>query len=117
MSLNAFWLCHGYLWLQNDLEGQAIVVDRIDYTYEVPGARLSIPSFSAPVGFRINPIIDPSQCIPDQRTQEKSSVRIRKIRSGKSTFFSDISLAKLFLLTSFLFYARISRLYHNCRTS
>lgn len=53
--LNAFWLCHGYIWLQNDMQHQAIVVDRIDYTYEVPGARISIPSFSAPVGFRINP--------------------------------------------------------------
>lgn len=52
---DAFFLCHGYLWLQNDLFGQAIVVDRIDYTYEVPGARISIPSHSAPVGFRINP--------------------------------------------------------------
>lgn len=53
--LTAFFLCHGYLWLQNDLQTQAIVVDRIDYTYEVPGSRLNIPSFSAPVGIRINP--------------------------------------------------------------
>ena len=57
--LNAFFLCHGYLWLQNDLNQQAIVVDRIDYTYEIPGARISIPSSSAPVGFRINPADSP----------------------------------------------------------
>jgi hypothetical protein len=63
--LNAFWLCHGYIWLQNEMLQQAIVVDRMDYTYEVPGARISIPSFSAPVGFRINPIGDPNKCFPD----------------------------------------------------
>lgn len=53
--VNSFFLCHGYIWLQNDMHQQAIVVDRIDYTYEVPGSRIGIPSHSAPVGFRINP--------------------------------------------------------------
>jgi hypothetical protein len=54
-ATSAFFVCHGYIWLQNDMQKQAIVVDRIDYVYEVPGARISIPSSSAPVGFRINP--------------------------------------------------------------
>jgi len=58
---DAFFVCHGYLWLQNDLFKQAIVVDRIDYTYEVPGARVAIPSHSAPVGFRINPADAPPE--------------------------------------------------------
>ena len=60
---DAFFLCHGYIWLQNDLEQQAIVVDRIDYEYEVPGSRISIPSSSAPVGFRINPADAPEGTI------------------------------------------------------
>lgn len=58
-AADAFMVCHGYIWLQNDLNKQAIVVDRIDYTYEVPGARISIPANSAPVGFRINPADSP----------------------------------------------------------
>lgn len=52
---SAFFLCRGYIWLQNDLFNQAVVVDRIDFEYEIPGARISIPSSSSVVGFRINP--------------------------------------------------------------
>lgn len=50
-----FFLCRGYIWLQNDLFNQAIVVDRIDFEYEIPGARISIPSSSAPIGVVIRP--------------------------------------------------------------
>lgn len=54
-AADVFFLCRGYIWLQNDLHNQAIVVDRIDFEYEIPGARIAIPSSSAPVGIRINP--------------------------------------------------------------
>lgn len=54
-AANVFFLCRGYIWLQNDLFNQAIVVDRIDFEYEIPGSRLNIPSSSAPIGIRINP--------------------------------------------------------------
>jgi hypothetical protein len=50
-----FFLCRGYIWLENDLFNQAIVVDRIDFEYEVPGARIPIPASSSTVGFRISP--------------------------------------------------------------
>jgi len=63
--LDAFFLCHGYIWLQNDLQQEAIVVDRVDYEYEIPGSRISIPASSAPVGFRINPQFDENDCHPD----------------------------------------------------
>jgi hypothetical protein len=54
-STDAFFACHGYLWLENNLTSQSIVVDRVDFEYEIPGARISIPSSSAPIGVRINP--------------------------------------------------------------
>jgi len=47
--------CRGFLELENQLFDQAIVVDRLDFQYEIPGANISIPSHSAPVGWRINP--------------------------------------------------------------
>ena len=47
--------CRGFLELENNLFDQAIVVDRIDFEYEIPGARIPIPSHSALVGWRINP--------------------------------------------------------------
>lgn len=50
-----FFLCRGYIWLENELVNQAIVVDRIDFEYEIPGAHISIPASSSTVGFRINP--------------------------------------------------------------
>jgi len=49
------FFCRAYLWLENDLVGQAIVVDRLDFEYEIPGSRISLPSHSSSVGIRINP--------------------------------------------------------------
>jgi len=49
------FLCRGYIWLENNLNGQAIVVDRFDFEYEIPGARIGIPSHSSSVVVRINP--------------------------------------------------------------
>ena len=46
--------CRGYIWLENNLHDQAVVVERLDFDYEVPGARISIPQNSVPVGIRIN---------------------------------------------------------------
>lgn len=47
--------CRGFLELQNNLFGQAVVVERIDFEYEIPSARIRIPEHSAPTGIRINP--------------------------------------------------------------
>jgi hypothetical protein len=49
------FLCRGYIWLENTLNGQAIVVDRFDFEYEIPGARIGMPSHSSSVVVRINP--------------------------------------------------------------
>lgn len=49
------FLCRAFIWLENNLNGQAIVVDRFDFEYEVPGARISMPSHSSSVVVRINP--------------------------------------------------------------
>jgi hypothetical protein len=54
-SDNILTFCRAFLELQNNLINQAIVVDRIDFEYEIPGARISIPSSSSPTGLRINP--------------------------------------------------------------
>ena len=54
-AANVFYVCRGYIWLQNDMANQSINVERIDFEYEIPGARLSIPASSAPIGVRINP--------------------------------------------------------------
>ncbi len=54
-ALTGFFLCRGYIWLENELVNQAIVVDRIDFEYEIPGAHISIPASASTVGFRINP--------------------------------------------------------------
>src|SRR5512138_2248829 len=32
------FFCRAYLWLENNLNHQAIVVDRLDFEYEVPGS-------------------------------------------------------------------------------
>ena len=73
-----FFLCRGYIWLENNLgviredsqgkvierTGQAIVVDRIDFEYEIPGAHINIPSSSSVVGFTIPPAsADPNTTI------------------------------------------------------
>jgi hypothetical protein len=47
--------CRGFLQLQNNLSGQAVLVERIDFEYEIPGARIAVPANSAPTGLRINP--------------------------------------------------------------
>ena len=49
------FFCRGFLWLENNLNGQAIVVDRFDFEYEIPGARIGMPSHSSSVVVRINP--------------------------------------------------------------
>jgi hypothetical protein len=47
--------CRGFIQLENDLNNQAIVVERFDFVYEIPGSRVAIPENSAPVGYRLNP--------------------------------------------------------------
>jgi hypothetical protein len=49
------FFCRGFIWLENNLNGQAIVVDRYDFDYEIPGARIDIPPHSSSIGVRINP--------------------------------------------------------------
>ncbi len=49
------FFCRAFIWLENTLNGQAIVVDRFDFEYEVPGARIGMPSHSSSVVVRINP--------------------------------------------------------------
>ena len=48
-----FSICRAYLQLQNDLINQSIAVERIDFEYEIPGARIAVPVNSMPTGFRI----------------------------------------------------------------
>jgi hypothetical protein len=50
------FFCRGYLWLENNLRNQAVVVDRLDFEYEIPGSRIGVPDHSSSVGIRINPI-------------------------------------------------------------
>lgn len=50
------FFCRGFLWLENNLDRQAIVVDRFDFEYEIPGARIGMPSHSSSVVVRINPV-------------------------------------------------------------
>jgi hypothetical protein len=49
------FFCRAYLWLENNLIRQAIIVDRLDFEYEIPGSRIGLPSHSSSVGIRINP--------------------------------------------------------------
>ena len=49
------FFCRAFLWLENNLVNQAVVVDRLDFEYEIPGSRISIPPHSSTVGIRINP--------------------------------------------------------------
>jgi hypothetical protein len=51
----SIFLCRAFLELENNLLGQAFVVDRIDFEYEIPGAHIAIPSSSMPTGLRVNP--------------------------------------------------------------
>ena len=51
----SIFICRAFIELENNLEGQAFVVDRIDFEYEIPGAHIAIPSSSMPTGIRINP--------------------------------------------------------------
>src|SRR6266853_3843784 len=43
-TTDTFFVCQGYIWLQNDLENQSIVVDEIDFTYEIPNADIKFPA-------------------------------------------------------------------------
>lgn len=54
-SRSVLSFCRGFLQLDNNLFNQAILVERIDFEYEIPGARIAIPSNSAPTGLRLNP--------------------------------------------------------------
>jgi hypothetical protein len=55
-TTDTFFVCQGYIWLQNDLVNQAIVVDSIDFEYEIPHTPpIPIPSEHAPTGIRIYP--------------------------------------------------------------
>ncbi len=47
--------CRGFLQLQNNLFGQRILIDRIDFEYEVPGSSIAVPSGSFPTGLSLNP--------------------------------------------------------------
>lgn len=49
------FFCRAYLWLENNLVNQAVVVDRLDFEYEIPGSSIGIPPHSSSVGIRINP--------------------------------------------------------------
>ena len=49
------FFCRAYIWLENNLILQAILVDRLDFEYEIPGSRICLPSHSSSVGIRINP--------------------------------------------------------------
>ena len=49
------FFCRAYLWLENNLVKQALVVDRLDFEYEIPGSRIGVPAHSSSVGIRINP--------------------------------------------------------------
>jgi hypothetical protein len=49
------FFCRAYLWLENNLLRQAVVVNRLDFEYEIPGSRIGLPSHSSAVGIRINP--------------------------------------------------------------
>ena len=51
----SIFVCRGFIELENNLDGQAFVVDRIDFEYEIPGAHIAVPSSSMPTGQRINP--------------------------------------------------------------
>lgn len=54
-SNSFFSFCRGFIWLENNLDRQAIIVDRVDFEYEIPDARIGIPSHSSSVAVRINP--------------------------------------------------------------
>jgi len=49
------FFCRAYLWLENNLVNQALLVNRLDFEYEIPGSRIGLPAHSSSVGIRINP--------------------------------------------------------------
>lgn len=51
--------CIGFIELQNNLFNQAITVTAITFKYEIPGAKIAIPSNTAPNGQRVNPANSP----------------------------------------------------------
>jgi hypothetical protein len=54
-STSLLSFCRGFLELENNLNNQAITVNRVDFRYEIPGSRVAIPASSALVGWRLNP--------------------------------------------------------------
>ncbi|HXG17631.1 MAG TPA: hypothetical protein VNN62_00965 [Methylomirabilota bacterium] len=54
-SSSASTFCRGFLLLENNLANQSLVVDRLDFEYEIPGARIGIPATDFPTGIRILP--------------------------------------------------------------
>ena len=50
------FFCRAFLWLESNLVNQSIVVDQLDIEYEIPGARIGIPSNTVPIGARLNPV-------------------------------------------------------------
>jgi hypothetical protein len=50
------FFCRAYVWLENNLVNQAVVVNRLDFEYEIPGSRIGLPVHTSAVGIRINPI-------------------------------------------------------------
>ena len=50
-----FSICRAYIMMANDLVRQSINIERFDFEYEIPGARMAIPANSMPTGFRLNP--------------------------------------------------------------
>jgi len=54
-SDNTLTSCRAFLLLENNLFNQAVVVDRIEIEYEIPGARISVPATDFPTGLRLLP--------------------------------------------------------------
>jgi hypothetical protein len=50
------FLCRAYIWLESNLQKQGMTVDRLDFEYEIPGARIGIPAHSSSIGARLNPV-------------------------------------------------------------
>ena len=50
------FFCRGFIWLENNLSKEALVVERLDFEYEIPSARINIPSNSSAFGARINSV-------------------------------------------------------------
>lgn len=63
-----------YLGMQNNMLGQFIRTDRVFMEYQVPGARVSVPSSSFPLGLIVGPAGGNNSTLPDSFTDEEASV-------------------------------------------